>query len=280
MQQNTVRNVITPIGVLPILLFLAACSTPTIPPQAPQSTETAQTHVTESVTATAVSPDGTISPAAEGSLCTNTHYPVRQGATWSYKSTGGPAGEYSFTDMISSARPDGFTLSTQIGEMTRTQEWVCTAEGLAALELGGAPAAALNSQGIQLNLAVSNLTGVTFPPEIQADDRWQQTMDVSGNVTALNEEAGATGSTQMNFHAVGVESVTVPAGTFDAIRLDVQVILNVDASYQGISVPVTFSGAYSYWFAPGVGWVKASGSGNIFGNSFSETTELQSYNVP
>ena len=280
MEQNTVRNVITPIGALLILIFLAACSTPTIPPQAPQSTETAQTTVTESVTTPTALPEGTVPPSSEGSLCTNTYYPVRLGATLSYKITGGPAGEYSFTDTITSVRADGFSLSTQIGDLTRTQEWLCTAEGLTALELGGAPAATLNSQGIQLNLDVSNLKGVTFPHEIQAGDQWQQTLDVSGNVTAFNEEAEASGNAQMNFNAVGIESVTVPAGTFEALRLDVDVTLNVSASYQGISLPVTFTGGYTYWFAPGVGWVKANGSGNVLGNSFSETIELQSYNVP
>jgi len=54
----------------------------------------------------------------------------------------------------------------------------------------------------------------------------------------------------------------------------------VDATYEGITLPVSFSGDYTYWFAPGVGWVKASGMGNVLGSSFSETTELQSYNIP
>ena len=103
---------------------------------------------------------------------------------------------------------------------------------------------------------------------------------MAGNVTAFSEEAEATGSAQMNFSAVSIENVSVPAGSFEALRLDVDVTLNVHASYQGISLPVTFGGTYSYWFAPGVGWVKASGTGNVLGNSFSETIELQSYNVP
>ena len=262
------KNIHTLISVLLVTVFLAACSTPQVPPTNTQSIETVP--VTET----------TATPAAGQSLCTNVYYPVRQDAMWTYKSTGGPAGEYSFTDTITSVRADGFTLSTQIGDLTRTQEWTCTAEGLTALQLGGAPAAMLNSQNIQLDLDISNVTGVTFPSQINPGDQWQQNMDVSGNVTAFNEEAEASGSVQMSFNALDNESVSVPAGTFDALKVKVGVNLSVNATYEGITLPVSFTGDYIYWFAPNVGWVKASGTGNVLGSSFTDTTELQSYNIP
>lgn len=266
------KKIYTRISVMLIIIFLTACSAPPVPPTSTQPIETETVPAAEA--------PGTSTPAAGQSLCTNVYYPVRQGATWTYKSTGGPAGEYSFTDTISAVSADGFTLSTQIGELTRAQEWSCTAEGLAALQLGGAPAAMLNSQNIQLNLDINNATGLTFPSQISPGSQWQQNMDVTGNVTAFNEQAEATGSVQMSFNAVGNESVTVPAGTFDALKVEVDVSLNVNATYQGIALPVSFTGDYTYWFAPNVGWVKASGTGSVLGNSFSDTTELQSYNIP
>jgi hypothetical protein len=105
-------------------------------------------------------------------------------------------------------------------------------------------------------------------------------MDVTGNVTAFNEQAEATGNVQMSFYAIENEKVTVPAGTFEALKVEVDVALNVNATYEGITLPVSFTGDYTYWFAPNVGWVKASGTGNVLGNSFTDTTELQSYNIP
>jgi hypothetical protein len=279
MEQKNIYTLFTPIGVLLIVFFLGACSAPSIPPTNPQSTATAPITATE----TAALPTATVegeTPASEQSLCTNIYYPVRQGATWTYKSTGGPAGEYSFTDTVTSVRGDGFTLSTQIGDISRSLEWTCTSQGLTALQLGGAPAAMLNSQGIQMNLDVSNVTGVTFPGQINPGDQWQQTMDVQGNVTMMNEQAEATGNAQMSFSAIGHESVTVPAGTFDALKVQVEVSLNINATYQAITLPVSFTGAYTYWFAPNVGWVKASGTGNVLGNSFTDTTELQSHTIP
>jgi hypothetical protein len=278
MEQKKIYTRITSIGVLLMILVLAACSTPSVPTQE-IPTETAQAPATDPAVDSTATVEGS-TPTAEQSLCANLYYPVRQGTTWTYKSTGGPAGEYSFTDTITSVRDDGFTLSTQIGGLTRTQEWTCTAEGLAALQLGGAPAAMLNSQNIQLNLDLNNTTGVTFPRQINPGDQWQQTMDVAGNVTMMNEEAEASGNAQMSFSTVGNESVTVPAGTFDALKVEVDVTLNVNATYEGLTLPVSFTGEYTYWFAPNVGWVKASGTGNVLGSSFSDTTELQSYSIP
>ena len=278
MEQKKTYRRFTPTGVLLIIILLAACSPLSAPTQEPQSTQSAQTTATAAVAVATATLEGHTTAAGQ-SLCTNVYYPVRQGATWTYKSSGGPAGEYGFTDTITSVREDGFTLSTQIGDLTRAQEWTCTAGGLAALQLGGAPAAMLNSQNIQLDLDINNSTGVTFPSQINLGDQWQQTLDFTGSVSVANEEAGATGDAQMNFSAIGNEGVTVPAGTFEALKVEVDVTLNINATYEGITLPVTFSGEYTYWFAPGVGWVKASGTGRVLGSSFTDTTELQSYNI-
>jgi hypothetical protein len=138
----------------------------------------------------------------------------------------------------------------------------------------------LNAQNIQLSLEVTNASGVTFPSKISPGDQWQQNLDVEGSVRVANEEGKATGTAQMSFNALGNESVMVPAGTFDALKVEVDTTLNLNVTYQGLSLPVTFSGSHTYWFVQNVGWVKATGTGSVLGTSFSETTELQSYNVP
>ena len=263
------------------IIFLTACSSPSTPsPTETQPTQTQVPKATELATEPpATSESGGMPVAGEG-LCANAYYPVREGATWSYKSTGGPTGEYSFTDTITSVRDDGFTLSTQFGDLTRTQEWSCTPEGLVALQLGGAPAATLNAQNMQLNLDVKNVSGVTFPSEINAGDQWQHNLDFEGKMKISNQEGAATGNAQTSFKAVGNESVTVPAGTFDALKIQIDTTLNINVWFQGISVPVSFSGSYNYWFVQGLGWVKASGTGSVSDTSFSETMELQWYNIP
>jgi hypothetical protein len=267
MEERKIRSILS---LLLTLIFLAACSLPSTPTVVPQTTQIAP-PATEAATGMPVTGEG---------LCANAYYPVRQGATWNYKSTSSAAGEYSFTDTITAAREDGFNLSTQFSGVTRTQEWACQPEGLVALQFGGAPAAMLNAQNMQLTLQVSNVSGVTFPKEINAGDQWQHNLDLQGSMTVAGQEGTATGNSQTSFTAIGNESVTVPAGTFDAMKIQVDTTLNLNVSSQGLSVPVAFTSSYNYWFVQGVGWVKNSGTGNAPEMSFSETTELQTYSIP
>ena len=280
MEKNKIKSILS---LLLAIIFFTACSSPSnISPTETQTVETQapQATPTEIATEPPATTEGGPTPAAGEGLCANTYYPVREGATWSYKGTGGPTGEYSFTDTITSVREEGFTLSSQFGDLTRTQEWACKPEGLVALQLGGTSAATLSSENMQLNLEVKNVSGVTYPSAINAGAQWQHNLDFEGKMTVANQEGSATGNAQTSFKALGNESVTVPAGTFDALKIQVDTTLNISVSVQGISVPVKFSGSYTYWFVKDVGWVKASGTGSVSGTSFSETIELQSYNIP
>jgi len=260
-------------SLLLVMVFVTACSLPG------NETPTPTIPVTEEPQATATEL-ATEPPVTGGGVCANAYYPVREGATWSYKSTSGPTGDFSFTDTITSVREDGFTLTSQFEGVTRTQEWACEPEGLVALQLGGPSAATLNTQGVQLNLTVNNVSGVTFPSEIITGKEWQHILEFEGELDIAGTPAEATGGAESNFSALGTESVTVPAGTFDAMKVQVDSTITINATFQGISMPVAFSGAYTFWFAQGVGWVKASGTGEVVGTSFTETIELQSYNIP
>lgn len=271
------------IDLLLLMIFITACSnadaTPTAAPSLPTSTQQSINTEVPAITDTPLNSEGGM-PVAGAGQCANAYYPVREGSTWMYQSTGSPTGSYSFTDTITSIRDDGFTLTTQFENVTRTQEWSCTPEGLIALQLGGAPAAAINAQGAQLELVVDNVSGVTFPSEIAAGDQWQHNLDFSGRMSIASQEGEATGNAQSSFTAIGIESVTVPVGTFEAMKIQIDTTLSISVLFQGLNVPVTFSGSYNYWFVQGVGWVKASGSGDIGGESFTETIELQAYNIP
>jgi len=262
-----------------IIVFLSACSTPSLPsPTQPIATETQAPQATSTQVATEA-PATTVSPTAStaGGLCTNTYYPVRDGSTWSYKSSGGPAGEYSFTDTITALRNDGFTLTSQFSQLTRTQDWACKPEGLVALQLGGA---AVSTQNMNLTVETQNVSGITYPNDLQAGDQWDYALDFTGKMQVGGNSADAKGSDKNHFNAMGVESVSVPAGTFDALKVQVDTTLDITATVQGVSVPVALSSTYTYWFVQDVGWVKASGTGSLAGTSFSETIELQSYNIP
>jgi hypothetical protein len=271
------------ISLFLLMIFITACSnadaSPTAAVSLPTSAQESENTEVPAVTDAPVSSEGGM-PVAGAGLCANAYYPVREGSTWTYQSTGGPVGGYGFTDTITSVRDDGFTLTSQFDELTRTQEWGCKPEGLVALQLGGTSAATLNSQDMQLNLDVNNVSGVTFPSAIAPGDEWQHNLEFTGKMMIADQEAEATGNAQSSFTAIGIETVTVPAGTFEAMKIRIDTTLNINATFQGVSVPVTVTGPYDYWFVQGVGWVKASGTGNVGGESFTETIELQAYNIP
>lgn len=213
------------ISLLLAMLFVSACAAPGNGAN-PEPTSTQPPGVIE--TATAQSPSTETPSTTENSLCDNPYYPVRQGATWTYKSTGSPAGEFSFTDTITSARSDGFTLTSQFGDLTRTQEWACEDIGLVALQLGGAPAVTLTAQGVQLDLQINNVSGVTFPKEIIAGNQWQHNLDFEGQVEMAGQSGNAQGTAVTRFTAIGSESVTVPAGTFEAMKIQVEPTLDIN----------------------------------------------------
>src|SRR6266540_6524139 len=125
MEKNKIKSILS---LLLTIIFLTACSSPsTVSPTEPQPTETQAPQATPAEIATQppATSEGAGTPAAGEGLCANTSYPVREGATWSYQSTGSPAGAYGFTDTITSVRADGFTLTSQFDKLTRTQEWSC-----------------------------------------------------------------------------------------------------------------------------------------------------------
>lgn len=271
----------TPLGeILPTTNGITSTEAP-IDDAAGTQTSTVPTATFESSN-TQTAPDGTESsaPPADAGLCSNTYFPIVEGATWTYQSTGGPVGGYGFTDTVTSVRADGFTLTSQFDDLTRTQEWGCSSEGLVALQLGGTSAATLNSQEMQVNLDVSNVSGISFPAAIEPGDTWQHALEFTGNMVVGGQEIDANGSAQSSFTAIGMESVTVPAGTFEAMKVRVDSTINITGVFQGVSVPLTITSPYDYWFAPGVGWVKASGTGDAAGETFTETIELQAYNIP
>jgi len=213
-------------------------------------------------------------------LCANPLFPVKLGATWTYSGTGSTAGDYSFTDTITDVREDGFTLTSQFDDLTRTQEWACKPEGLAALTFGGGAAGGIFANGIQMDLNTSNVQGVNLPKTVNAGDQWPYSLDFEGDMQLSGTQANAQGTATFTFTAIGQESVTVPAGTFDAMKIHADMVLDMQLSLSGITTPVTFASPTDLWFASGVGWVKATSTGELMGSSFNETIELQSYNIP
>jgi len=264
---NYKRHIRVTLTLLLVALLVQACNAGLPQPPNTQTLEPAPTQ-------TARPQDG------EQGLCSNPLYPVKTGATWTYNSTGSLSGDFSFTDTITALREDGFTLSSQINGVTLTQEWVCKPEGLASLTFGGGAAGGISTSGAKMDLTTSNVQGVILPKTISAGDQWPYSLDFEGDIELTGMTAETQGTAGFTFNALGEESVTVPAGTFNALKIHVDLRLDMEITYSGFTAPAVITIPSDVWYAPGVGWVKAASSGDIFGTAFDEAIELQSYNIP
>ncbi|MGE5250835.1 MAG: hypothetical protein ACM3QS_11555 [Bacteroidota bacterium] len=247
----------------------APTAVPTLPPTQAATQPPAMTTTPEA------------SPTAESrGACDNALFPAVKGATWTYSGTGGPSRAYSYTDTVTDVRADGFTVTSKFDDnLTRTQEWACKPEGLVALQLPGG-AAAITTKQFQANFETSNVQGVTIPASVDPGDKWSFSLTIKGTQEVGGVKAETSGDAAYDFTAVGTESVTVPAGTFDAMKVDGVLTLNLTATVSGLSIPVKVTINTTSWFAPGVGMVKTVSNGNVAGTDLNDTLELQTYNIP
>lgn len=217
-----------------------------------------------------------------GGLCDNELQPVLQGATWTYKSTGSPTGDFTYTDIISEVREAGYTLTTEFTGLTRTQEWECLPEGLRALQLGGGGASAsISTQEMTSQFKTVEVSGLSLPKSITPGIQWQYSLTMQG-ITAMpgDQQAESQGTFTFDMQEIGTETITVPAGTFEAVKFQSTSTVQVIAEFQGMQVPIVMNGSSVVWYAPGVGYIKSVENSDFGGTPYTATTELQSYNIP
>jgi hypothetical protein len=216
-------------------------------------------------------PGGPNSTSQSGSgLCDNPYQPVVESATYSRTSTSS-LGQGSYTGTISHVTSTGFDID-RAGTLpsgrtyTSTEVWVCTPDGLAQYLTNDLAAIYTGSNGATVTVSVNTNQGVTLPNSINPGDTWTQHMnaDVTGPDSTTNWDV------TYDFTALGNETVTVPAGTFTAMKI----AFHVTSASQGQTV---LEADLDFWAAPGVGLVM---SDFTFGGAVQSTTVLTAYNIP
>lgn len=213
--------------------------------------------------------------------CANPYYPIVENATWSYKSTGSPVGEYVYTELVSGVKADGFTVSSDHVEgFSRSLEWSCTSQGLVYGTFDGGPAAGITAEPFQLELTTTKVEGIALPTQINPGDQWSQTITHEGHGNIGGSEVLSQGTTLFTNTALGEESVTVPAGTFTAMKIRTDITVDVLITFQGSTTPNPSKFLQlNYWVA-GVGLVKSDATAEVSGSTYTEVKVLESYNIP
>ena len=205
------------------------------------------------------------------SPCDHPYYPVRAGARWQYRLTTQGTGPTEQTITRTDITADSFTERHEFtGGTTMTTGWRCDSEGLAALEYGN-----VSTGQATVRMETLSSEGVNIP----AADRWQpgttwnSRYEVRGGMSgAANANLGMqmTGPVEIASRIVGQESVTVPAGTFDAMKVESTITLRLSTNVGGRTAPMppmTFR--TNTWYARGVGVVKIEQVGG-FGSTMTE----------
>jgi hypothetical protein len=253
-----------------LVLSMLACNLGNGP--VPSGTTSPEGTPNESTPATKAPTD---SPSSPSGACANPYLPVVPGATWNYKLTG-PVPDM-FTRSILSVEASSFTDQDVFGTgVTRQGKWSCDNGSLIALDPSSGGSASVNAENVTVDFQTTELSGITFPATVNAGDTWTQNTTLEGTETISGTQVPVKNQFTTTCTASGVESVTVGAGTFDALRVECQTATNITITMQNNPIQTNMTFNSTNWYAKNIGLVKKVNTGE----GLDSTIELVSYNIP
>lgn len=199
-----------------------------------------------------------------GLACDNPFFPVREGATWTYRVSTPGAADTVYTHELRDVTPDGFTLVQIFEEESFGIRWLCVEGGLLASEF------TVPVEGMTFETLAAD--GVTYPARLAVGDRWENVLRIEGSMAQEGMEMAMRGEITTTNTVVRQESVSVAAGSFDAFVVDAPFEMDLSASVMGMSIPMRMGGDSTTWLAAGVGPVRSTSQGSV--------TELIEYRIP
>jgi hypothetical protein len=231
---------------------------------------------------TSGTPSPTASPPAPATAvptkaaCSNPLYPANRGSRWTYSMSGISTG--TFTHTITEVRSTGFTSQDAFDSgIKRTGEWKCEAGALTALSPAECLSALLQGERVPAGYQTTGSTGITLPAIVRPRDSWSQEITVEGTQRIGKKDVPGKGKLSCSCTAGDSETVLVPAGSFDAVRIGCRANGTIALSVAAPGVPTEWASAVTMWYARGIGMVKMESEIYDIGHS---TTELTSYSVP
>jgi DUF3108-like len=250
------RFITVAITLIVSILILSSCN---LPKRQPAAIPTLIPPIADSLQNTPTSPP----------LCGNPYSPSLVGDLWEYSGTNSLIGDYTRTDSISSSTDTTFTQTTTISTITYTVPYDCSTSGIRSVNpVQQYAGALLNSPNSPVIVNLTSNTGTSLPATINPGDTWQQSVDFEASSPQLN----VNGRFVFDYTAVGSENVTVTAGTYNSLRVNTTIRIEVT----GLHI---LAGTYmtTLWLAPEVGLVKSDGTSHVNGFDFSDSMQLTSF---
>ena len=259
-------NVLFAVGILTISIL--ACNMGGPAPDT-DTTQPAEVEATEGAPATEASAITTVD------ACANPYMPVVAGATWNYKLTG-PVPD-TFTKSIVSIDASSFTDQDAFGSgVTRQGKWNCENGNLTALNPSSGDSANVTTENVSIDFETTEMSGLTLPATINAGDEWAQSLTLEGTETINGTVMPAKNQVSNTCKAIGIESVTVEAGTFEAMKVECVTVMNIEIVMNETPIKNAMTINGTNWYAENIGLVKTIS----LGTGFDSATELTSYNIP
>jgi hypothetical protein len=253
-----------------LVFSMLACNLGKTPDPSEPVPPTVAQGTTESAPAVA-----TEAPASGGGACANPYLPIVTGATWNYKLTGNISD--TMTRSIVSVEANGFTDQDVFGTgVSRQGKWKCENGSLTALDPSNGGSASVNTENVSVDFQTTELSGVTLPATVNAGDTWTQITTLEGIETINGTQIPAKNHFVNTCTAIGVESVTVEAGTFDTLKVECKTDMAITITMQDNPIQTNLTINATNWYAENIGLVKTVSSGE----KFNSTIELTSYTIP
>ncbi len=247
---------------------ISAATTAATAPATGQTTSTpaaASPTAPASAGATAVIPVTGASPTPGPSeACTNAYFPLSAAASWTYASSGGALGDFNDVRTLSNFSDTGFTTQDAItpGDLTLPVKWNCSGGNLTPLA-AGLGNGTISVAGLTLQVASANASGFAIPADFTSGSQWAESLRMLGSMLRNGVNNGSAQATaQINCSAGGSESITVPAGTFDAVKVTCHTEVTVNSTATTLNNnAITLNGDETSWYAKGVGLIKSIKTG-------------------
>jgi hypothetical protein len=196
--------------------------------------------------------------------CTHPYLAPHEGGVWRYRAGMPGLPILATVDVVryTDVTATGFVQVREVdGDAGRiVQRWSCGADGLSQLA-GPAEVVPGDAPGLAGNMRASDVAGVTLPAagRWQAGYTWKERFggQFSGLDVVPGTQPRSEGQIERSHTIVGQEAVTVPAGTYNAWRVDTTSSGQVTVTLRGQPETMDVTSTRSAWYAEGVGLVKS-----------------------
>jgi hypothetical protein len=206
---------------------------------------------------------GSIKSTTKSDACGNPYYPFKEGLTIAYgiTPTTGAAGDSDYTYRITKVTGTTASISVALASGATVEMSADCASGSVAMNGSSNLGAALEGQKFKTTVLKSS--GTFMPPNVSAGTTWSNSEEVEMELT----DGSIAGMDKINLttaeqsKAVSEESITVPAGTYKAMKVELtrtttSKFIGAPAGFKLPEMPPSVSKSTEWW-VKGVGMVKS-----------------------